>query len=220
MEIDDNEDDNTMDNIDPEQRGPGRPKSNVESQTDEIMDNFRNIATEMGMSVCDLLLFYGQKEAEKNGDILLTELFKQLNRLKVNGEPKLSPLKALALKKKLVMGRNKYQELINMLGHHNVLPSKNKVKQYEDSIKIELTPFLGGYKANLKDVLAKTIQRILQLKNYKGSSKKLKVKFSGGLDGSGSHIQRAGKMSTVNTKVRSILRNYFQDMYALNILKD
>ena len=218
MEIDDDEDDN-MDNIDTEQRGPGRPKTNVMSQTDEIMDNIRNLATEMGISVCDLLVSFGKIEADQNGDIQLSKLFEQLNRLKANGEPKISPLKALALKKKIVIGRNKYQEIINMLGTHNVLPSKNMVKKYEDSIKIELTEFLGGYKANLKDILTKTIQRILQLKNYSGSCKKLKVKLSGGFDGSGSHIQRAGKMSTVNTKVRFILKELFRNMYALNILK-
>ena len=207
MEIDDDEDDN-MDNIDTEQRGPGRPKTktNVNSQTDEMMDNIRNLASELGMSVLDLLIIFGISEADQNGDTQLKKIFEQLKRLKANGEPNISPLKALALKKKIVIGRNKYQELINMLGLHNVLPSKNKVKKYEDSIRIELTPFLGGYKANLKDVLTKTIQRILLLKNYKGNSKKLKVKLSGGFDGSGSHIQRAGKMSTVNTKVRFILK--------------
>ena len=96
-------------------------------------------------------------------------------------------------------------------------PSKDKVKKYEDSIKIDLTEFLGGYKANLKDVLIKTIQRILESINYTGSCKKLKVKLSGGFDGSGSHIQRAGKMSNVNTRVRLISKLLFKDMYALNM---
>ena len=202
METDDNEDDN-MDNIDIEQRGPGRPKSNVnsESATDEIMDNIRQLATELGMSFIDLILFLGKKEAEENGDIQLSKLFEQLNRLKQNGEPKISPLKALVLKKKIVVSRNKYQELIKLLGHHNVLPSKNMVKKYEDSIKIPLTPFLGGYKCNLKDALIATIQRILKSINYTGDSTKLKVKISAGFDGSGSHIQRAGRMSNINTKV-------------------
>ena len=64
-----------------------------------------------------------------------------------NNQPKISPLRAVAIKKKLNISRNKYEELIKMIGH-GVLPSKNSVKKYEDTIKIDLQPFLGGHKVN------------------------------------------------------------------------
>ena len=67
------------------------------------------------------------------------------NRNGPNNQPKITPLRALAIKKKLNITRNQYEELIKMIGH-GVLPSKNSVKKFEDTIKIDLQPFLGGYK--------------------------------------------------------------------------
>ena len=111
--------------------------------------------------------------------------------------------------------------MINLLGQSNVFPSKNKVKEYEDSIKIEVTEFFGGYKADFKDAFTQTLLRILKLKNYDGDINKLIVKISAGFDGSGSHIQRAGRMSDINTKVRFLLKikikNFFQNMYVLKL---
>ena len=209
---DDFDDDEDMDTVDIEQRKrarPGRPpnpwnkksRDSKNQATDEIMDEIRNLATKLGCSVTDLALFFGKRDADQNGDRALSDLFEQLNRLKADSEPKISPLKALALKKSIVISRNKYQQMINMLGTHNVFPSKNMVKKYEDSIKVKLTPFMGGYKADLKDVITQTIQRILLSINYTGDSKKLTVKLTAGFDGSGSHVQRAGRMSNINTKV-------------------
>ena len=227
---DDNEEteseDENMDTNDPEQPKRGRKRKSWEEsskdsknrKTDDMMEKIRELASELGTSVFELCVFFGKRDADQNGDAELSRLFKQLNRSKPNGDPKISPLKALAIKKKLQISRNDYEELIRQLGTSNVFPSKDKVKKYEDSIRIELTEFLGGYKANLKDLLIKTIQRILESINYTGSCKKLKVKLSGGFDGSGSHIQRAGKMSNVNTRVRFIFKKFFQNMYALNII--
>ena len=220
----DSEDEN-MDTNDPEQPKRGRKRKSWEEsskdsknrKTDDMMEKIRELATELGTSVFELCVFFGKRDADQNGDAELSRLFKQLNRSKPNGDPKISPLKALAIKKKLQISRNDYEELIRQLGTSNVFPSKDKVKKYEDSIRIDLTEFLGGYKANLKDVLIQTIKRILESINYTGSCKKLKIKFSGGFDGSGSHIQRAGKMSNVNTRVRLISKLLFKNMYALNM---
>ena len=110
-------------------------------------------------------------------------------------------MRTVAMKRKLSIGRNTYIELVKTIGRH-ALPTRSAVKKHEDSIKIKLTPFMGGYKADLKDAIIKTIQRILQLKNYNYTdSSKFTVKISAGFDGSGSHIQRAGKDSGVSTKV-------------------
>ena len=110
METEENDDDNgdeDMDNDDTEQRKRGRPKkpwneSSKDSKnrkTDEIMDDIRQNATELGISVTALLLFLGKRDADINGDTQLSKLFEQLNRSKENGEPKISPQKAVALKK-------------------------------------------------------------------------------------------------------------------------
>ena len=56
-------------------------------------------------------------------------------------------------------------------------------------------------KADLKDAITKTIQRILLLINYSGNCNNLRVKLSVGFDGSGSHVQRSGRNAKVNTKV-------------------
>ena len=210
MDEDDDEDEE-MDTTDVEQRKRGRPRKNFQEssydaqkrKTDEIMEYLRETAIDLGISVTYLVTFLGKREANINGDSDLAKLFEELNRNGMTSQqPKISPQKALALKKKLLLSRNKYVELINMLGHSNVLPSKASVKKYEDSIKIELTPFMGGYKCDLKDAITKTILRILKLKNYSDKNcKKLVVKLSVGFDGSGSHIQRSGRGAKVNTKV-------------------
>ena len=75
------------------------------------------------------------------------------------------------------------------------------MSKYENTLKVNLEPFMEGYKANLKDVITHTVQRILILQNYTGNSEKLIVKLSAGLDGSGSHVQRAGRNANINTKV-------------------
>ena len=75
------------------------------------------------------------------------------------------------------------------------------MSKYENTLKINLEPFMEGYKANLKDVITQTVQRILILQNYTGNSEKLIVKLSAGLDGSGSHVQRADRNANINTKV-------------------
>ena len=87
-----------------------------------------------------------------------------------------------------------------MLGP-NFFPSRRQMAKYENSLKITLEPFMGGFKANLKDVISKTVQRILLLQNYSGNTEKLTVKLSAGFDGSGSHVQRAGRNANINTKV-------------------
>ena len=205
-------DDEDIDTMDVEQRKRGRPKKNFSEssydvqkrRTDEIMDYLRESAKELGISLNYLVNFIGRREANINGDDDLAKLFKELNRTgKADPDkPKLSELKALSLKKRLLLSRNKYHDLVQMLGHSNVLPSKDAVKKYEDKIKIKLEPFLGGYKADLKDAITKTVLRILKMKNYSDKNcKQLIVKLTAGFDGSGSHIQRSSKHAKVNTKV-------------------
>ena len=87
-----------------------------------------------------------------------------------------------------------------MLGP-NFFPSRRQMSKYELSIKIDLEPFMGGYKVDFKDAISKTVQRILELKKYSGNSENLTVKLSAGFDGSGSHVQRAGRNANINTKV-------------------
>ena len=205
---DDDEDEN-MDNDDVEQkkRGPKEKpfnesgKSAKKCKTDDILNRLRQTATKLGMSFIQLVLYLLKREADCNGDRDLRLWFQELNKYGINGQPKMTPLKALATKKKLAASRNKYVEMIKLLPP-NVLPSKDKVKQYEDSIKILLEPFMGGYKADFKDAVAKTIIRILDLKKFTGNVEKLIIKLSAGFDGSGSHVQRAGRDSDLNTKVR------------------
>ena len=87
-----------------------------------------------------------------------------------------------------------------MLGT-NFFPSRRNMAKYENSIKINLEPFMGGYKADLKDLITKTVQRILALVKYSGDTENLIIKLSAGFDGSGSHVQRAGRSANINTKV-------------------
>ena len=117
------------------------------------------------------------------------------------------------MKRNLRISRNVYTELVKTIGPH-ALPTRSAIKKHEDKIKIKMSPFMGGHKADLKDAITKTIQRILQLKNFSDKDcSKLSVKMSAGFDGSGSHVQRAGKDSEINTKVFLIL-------YYYNILKN
>ena len=105
------------------------------------------------------------------------------------------------MKRRLSVGRNKYVELVKDIGKH-ALPTQSQIKKYEDKVKIKLTPFLGGHKADLREAIIQTIKRILELKNYKDKDvSKLTVKISAGFDGSGSHVQRAGREANINTKV-------------------
>ena len=105
------------------------------------------------------------------------------------------------MKRRLSVGRNKYVELVKDIGKH-ALPTQSQIKKYEDMVKIKLTPFLGGHKADLREAIIQTIKRILELKNYSDKDiSKLTVKISAGFDGSGSHVQRAGRESNINTKV-------------------
>ena len=118
----------------------------------------------------------------------------------------MSPEKATAMKRNLKLGRNTYMEIVKNVGPH-ALPSRYSVKKHEDSIKIPLTEFMGGYKADLKEAIRITIQRILKLKEFSDEDcAKLRVKLSVGFDGSGSHLQRAGKDSAINTQVFLILQ--------------
>ena len=65
-----------MDDLDIEQRGPGRPRKEFKnasyhtqkSQTDEGMDYLRQLATDLGISVTYLINFYGKRQANINGD--------------------------------------------------------------------------------------------------------------------------------------------------------
>ena len=82
----------------------------------------------------------------------MINFFALYSRNGTNNQPKITPLRAVAIKKKLNISRNKYEELIKMIGH-GVLPSKNSVKKFEDTIKINLEPFLGGHKVNNLDQL-------------------------------------------------------------------
>ena len=74
----------------------------------------------------------------------------------------MSPEKATAMKRNLKLGRNTYMEIVKNVGPH-ALPSRSAVKKHEDSIKIPLTEFMGGYKAEFKEAIKITIQRILSL---------------------------------------------------------
>ena len=208
-----------MDNNDVEQkkrkRGPTKlpfnksGKASKKRKTDDILAKNRQTAAELGIDLTQLIFYLGKRDADSKGDHALSKWFQeQLSNHGRNGQAKLSPLKALAMKKKLVASRNKYVDMIKLLPP-NVLPSKDKVKKYEDTIKIELKPFMGGYKCDFKDALNKTIKRILDLQNYKGNPEKLIVKLSAGLDGSGSHVQRAGRDSNLNTKVRFLYRKKY-----------
>ena len=117
----------------------------------------------------------------------------------------MSPEKATAMKRNLKLGRNTYMEIVKNVGTH-ALPTRSAIKKHEDSIKIPLTEFMGGYKAEFKEAIKQTIQRILKLKKFSDEDcSKLTVKLSAGFDGSGSHVQRAGKDSEINTKVFLIL---------------
>ena len=206
-EIHDSEDDD-MDANDVEQKGPGRPPKTFESsgydsqkrQTNELLDEIRETATELGVDVHYLVNFIGMREANINGDRALSEMYKELNRSDKNGQPKLAPQRALYLKKKIRLSGNNYLELVKEFGP-TFLPSRRKMAEYENSLKVKLEPFQGGHKADLKEVLTKTIQRILEVQKYSGDIEKLIVKLSAGFDGSGSHVQRAGRNSTINTKV-------------------
>ena len=206
-EIEDSEDED-MDEIDVEQKRPGRPRKKFEEsgydsqkkQTNELLDTIRETATDLGVSVYYLVNFFGRREANINGDHELSDMYKELNRNDTNGQPKLTPKRALYLKKKLRLSGNYYLELVKELGS-NFLPSRRKMSEYENSIKIKLEPFQGGHKADLKEVLTQTIRRTLEAIKYQGEIEKLIVKLSAGFDGSGSHVQRAGRNSNVNTKV-------------------
>ena len=114
------------------------------------------------------------------------------------------------MKRRLRVGRNTYVELVKDIGKH-ALPTQSTIKKYEDSVKIKLTPFLGGHKADLREAITKTIQRILELKKYSCKDiSKLIVKISAGYDGSGSHVQCAGRDSNINTKVYLFRICYFK----------
>ena len=79
-----------MDDVDVEQRGPGRPRKEFKnasyhtqkSQTDEGMEYLRQLATDLGISVTYLINFYGKRQANINGDVELSKLFEELNRYK------------------------------------------------------------------------------------------------------------------------------------------
>ena len=133
---DDDSEDEAMDEDDVEQKKRGRPKkkfpdSGYDSQkrmTNDLLDEIRQTATEIGTSFFDLITWFGMREANVIGDNELSELFKHLNRTYKDGQPKIAPQKALALKKKLVIGRNKYQVLVKTLGA-NYLPSVRKMAE-------------------------------------------------------------------------------------------
>ena len=207
-----------MDNNDDEQkkRGPKegqKPfdklgKTSKKCKTDDLLTKLRQTATKLGTSFTQLVLYLLKREADCNGDRDISKWLEELKKNGKNGLPKMSPLKALATKKKLVASRNKYVDMIKLLPP-NILPSKDSVKKYEDSIKIALEPFLEGYKADFKDAVVKTIKRILDLKNFSGNVEKLIIKLSAGFDGSGSHVQRAGRDSDLNTKVRFLYRKKY-----------
>ena len=80
--------DENMDKIDPEQKGPGRPPKpwdelGIDSQkrkTNELLQTIRELAIELGMNFHDLIKFLGKREADIIGDRDVSELFKQLNR--------------------------------------------------------------------------------------------------------------------------------------------
>ena len=107
-----------------------------------------------------------------------------------------------------------------MLGP-NFFPSRRQMSKYENTLKVKLEPFMGGFKANLKDVITQTVKRILKLKNYSGNSETLTVKLSAGFDGSGSHVQRAGRNANINTKVENYIYTLKEchNVYALEVFR-
>ena len=60
---------------------------------------------------------------------------------------------------------------------------------------------MGGVKGEFKEIMEKTILRILESVNYDSSNcTKLNIKLVTGMDGSGSYIQRGGKNANIDTK--------------------
>ena len=121
---DDSEDDDeeeNMDKNDVQQKKKGRPKKTFNQsgknakkrKTDDILAELRQTASELGITFQQLILYLGKRDADSNGDDNLSKLFQELNRNGKNGQPKMSPLKALAMKKKLIMVSIPFDRSVN-----------------------------------------------------------------------------------------------------------
>ena len=80
--------DENMDVDDIEQKKPGQPKKEWDKsskdsknrKTDELMAHVRETAKDLGISVNRLILFLGKRDADINGDNVLSKLYQELNR--------------------------------------------------------------------------------------------------------------------------------------------
>ena len=101
-------------------------------------------------------------------------------------------------REKLRLSGNKYKELSDQV--EKVFPTKYKLDQLADDMKLPLTDFMHGKKTNFSENLSKTLERLFVSMDYKpNEDSQFSVRLAAGFDGSGSHIQRGGKKARVNT---------------------
>ena len=110
-------------------------------------------------------------------------------------------------REKLRLSGNKYKELYKVVDK-GVFPTKYKLDQLAEEMKLPLTDFMNGKKTNFSENISKTLERLLISLDYEtNEDSQFTVRIAAGFDGSGSHIQRGGKKARVNT-INKILGRY------------
>ena len=220
MEVDETEEDEEEESMEvpeqPEQRTPtGRPKEpfkgnstrQQKAKTDACMKFFQETADDLEITFEELLSYFGMRHAYENGDFEKGNFFKKWFKEGISNQMEsttISMEKAIYLKEKLRLSRNKYVELRDMFkGKPVVLPTKHAMKDYLDAhIKPKLEEYMDGTKGTFSDLLQRTVSRILEGIGYVHNYQRLTVKVATGFDGSGSHKQKGGQTIKrgINTK--------------------
>ena len=106
---------------------------------------------------------------------------------------------------------NKYKELYAHV--KDIFPTKYKLDQLAEKLKLPLTDFMNGKKTNFSENISKTLEHLFESIDYQpNEDSEFSVTIATGFDGSGSHIQRGGKKARVNT-INKILGRYYLYIY-------
>ena len=170
----------------------GRPKksfldsksSSKRAKLDPLLELLREAARGMNIHFDHLLYFLGKRNAYQNGFFDEAQFYQDLLQNGIDTTfNKISVERALFLKEKLRLSRNKYETLYQAV--EGVFPTRHSLEKYCKDLKVPLSDFMDGKKANFSQSMAKTVERLIEAEQYvpDDDTTSFKIGFTVGFDG-------------------------------------
>ena len=138
----------------------------------------------MGIHFDDLLYYLGKRNAYQNGHFDTAQFYEDLITNGIDTSfKKVTPERAMYLKQKLSLSRNKYEVLSQAV--EKVFPTKYSLEKMSKEMKVPLYDFMDGKKSNFSENIAKTLERHIKAEGYvpDETTQSFKVSVTAGFDG-------------------------------------